>query len=49
VICLNGAAARLVEVGHLLIIMSFALMDFEEAKKFRPWVVFPNSNSNLLQ
>jgi aspartate 1-decarboxylase len=49
VICLNGAAARLVEVGHFLIIMSFALMDFEEAKKFRPWVVFPDSDTNRLR
>jgi len=49
VICLNGAAARLVEVNHLLIVMSFAQMDFEEAKKFKPWVVFPNSSTNLLQ
>lgn len=48
VICLNGATARLVEVGDLLIIMSFATMEFEEAKSFRPWVVFPDSESNLL-
>lgn len=49
VICLNGAAAHLVEVGHLLIVMSFALMDFEEAKKFSPWVVFPDSETNKLR
>lgn len=49
VICLNGATARLVEIGDLLIIMSFARMDFEEAKQFRPWVVFPDSETNLLR
>jgi aspartate 1-decarboxylase len=49
VICLNGATAQLVEVGDLLIIMSFAQMDFEEAKKFRPWVVFPDSETNKLR
>ena len=46
VICLNGAAARLVEVNHLLIVMSFALMDFEAAKNHKPWVVFPDSETN---
>ena len=47
-ICLNGAAARKVQVGDIVIIMSYALMDFEEAKKFRPAVVFPDSNTNKL-
>ena len=41
-ICLNGAAARKVQVGDIIIIMSYALMDFEEAKTFKPLVVFPN-------
>ena len=40
-ICLNGAAARLAQVGDLVIIVSFATMDFEEAKTFRPSVIFP--------
>lgn len=47
-ICLNGAAARKVQVGDIVIIMSYALMDFEEAKSFKPTVVFPDSNTNKL-
>jgi aspartate 1-decarboxylase len=43
-ICLNGAAARKVQVGDTLIIISYALMDFEEAKTFKPTVVFPQDN-----
>ena len=43
-ICLNGAAARKVQVGDTIIIMSYALMDFEEAKTFSPKVVFPENN-----
>lgn len=43
-ICLNGAAARKCQVGDVVIIMSYALMDFEEAKSFKPWVVFPEEN-----
>ena len=43
-ICLNGAAARKVQVGDTIIIMSYALMDFEEAKTFAPKVVFPDNN-----
>ena len=47
-ICLNGAAARKVAVDDLVIIVSYALMDFEEAKSFRPSVVFPDSATNRL-
>ncbi len=43
-ICLNGAAARKVQVGDICIIISYALMDFEEAKVFQPKVVFPENN-----
>ncbi len=43
-ICLNGAAARKVQVGDTVIIISYALMDFEEAKHFQPTVVFPENN-----
>ncbi len=43
-VCLNGAAARRVQVGDVCIILSYALMDFEEAKTFRPTVVFPEGN-----
>lgn len=45
-ICLNGAAARKVQPGDIVIIMSYALMDFEEAKKFKPTVVFPDPATN---
>ena len=47
-ICLNGAAARKVQVGDIVIIMSYALMDFEEAKSFKPSVIFPESTTNKL-
>src|SRR5690554_5915999 len=45
VICLNGAAARLVQVGDIVIIFSYAYMDFEKAKSFKPSVVFPDDNN----
>lgn len=45
-ICLNGAAARKVHVGDIVIIMSYATMDFEEAKSFKPVVVFPDPATN---
>ena len=48
VICLNGAAARKVEKGDIVIIMSYAMMDFEEAKKFKPSVIFPDTQTNKL-
>ncbi len=47
-ICLNGAAARKVQVGDTIIIMSYALMDFEEAKHFKPSIVFPDTRTNKL-
>ena len=47
-ICLNGAAARLVQPDDIVIIMSFASMDFEEAKTFKPTVLFPNPKDNSL-
>ena len=47
IICLNGAAARKAAVGDILIIISFAQMDFEEAKKFKPFIVFPDSNNRI--
>ena len=43
-ICLNGAAACKVQVGDTCIIISYALMDFEEAKQFKPAIVFPENN-----
>ena len=45
-VCLNGAAARKVQVGDVLIIISYAIMDFEEAKQFKPSVVFPDTETN---
>lgn len=48
VICLNGAAARKAHKGDIVIIMSYAHMDFEEAKTFKPSVVFPDPNTNKL-
>lgn len=47
-ICLNGAAARKVQVGDVVIIMSYAFMEFEEAKKFEPTIIFPDSENNQL-
>lgn len=47
-ICLNGAAARLAQVGDIVIIMSYAILEFEEAKTFKPWVVFPDENNKLV-
>lgn len=47
-ICLNGAAARLFQVGDEVIIMSFAQMTPEEAKTFKPQVVFPEGENNAL-
>lgn len=47
-ICLNGPAARKVAVGDILIIVSFAQMDFEEAKSFKPVVIFPDTETNKL-
>ena len=46
-VCLNGAAARKVQVGDVCIIISYALMDFEEAKTFKPTVVFPKEGNTL--
>ena len=47
-ITLNGPAARKVHKGGIIIIMSYARMDFEVAKTFKPWLVFPNENDNSL-
>lgn len=46
-ICLNGAAARKVQVGDVVIIIAYALMDFEEAKNYTPTVVFPKEGNKL--
>lgn len=48
-IVLNGPAARKVQKGDIIIIISYALMDFEQAKSFNPWIVFPDEKTNLLK
>ncbi|MDO4708033.1 MAG: aspartate 1-decarboxylase [Porphyromonadaceae bacterium] len=48
VICLNGAAARLVQPGDVVIIMAYALMTYEEAQGFKPSVVFPDTKTNRI-
>ncbi len=48
VICLNGAAARKVQPGDIIIIMSYALMDFEEAKRFKPAIIYPDTKTNRI-
>ena len=48
VVCLNGAAARLVQPGDVVIIMAYAWMDAEEARTFEPKVVFPDTLTNTL-
>jgi len=47
VICVNGAAARKFIPGDIIIIASYAMMDLEEAKLFKPVIVFPDHNNNL--
>lgn len=48
IICLNGAAARRAQPGDIIIIISYAIMDFEEAKTFNPWIIFPDTATNKL-
>jgi aspartate 1-decarboxylase len=47
-ICLNGPAARKVTLGDIIIIMSYASVDFQEAKSFRPTIIFPDTKTNKL-
>ena len=47
VCCLNGPAARLGAVGDIVIIISYASMEFEKAKQFKPWIVFPKEGNKL--
>ena len=47
-VCLNGAAARKVEKGDIVIIMSYAFVDENEARDFHPAVIFPDTHTNLL-
>ena len=45
--CLNGPAARNGVVGDIVIVISYAQMEFEDAKKFKPWVVFPKEGNRM--
>lgn len=47
-ICLNGAAARRVQIGDIIIIIAYGSMSQEEAKTFKPMVVFPDHNNHLV-
>jgi aspartate 1-decarboxylase len=47
-ICLNGAAARKVIPGDVIIIMSYAMLEFQEAKSFKPKIIFPDTKTNKL-
>ena len=46
-ICMNGPAARRISVGDTVIIISYATMDFDEAKKFKPTIIFPKEDNSL--
>ena len=46
-VCLNGPAARRGAVGDIVIIISYATIDFEEAKTFKPWIVFPKEGNKV--
>jgi aspartate 1-decarboxylase len=46
-VCLNGPAARLAQVGDIVILISYASMEFEEAKKFKPTLIFPTPENKL--
>jgi aspartate 1-decarboxylase len=48
-ICLNGATARLAQVGDIVIIMSYAHMEMDEARKYQPILVFPDADNKLIK
>lgn len=48
-ICLNGAAARLAQVGDIVIVMSYAYMEMEEARNYKPILVFPDVDNKLVK
>jgi aspartate 1-decarboxylase len=48
-ICLNGAAARMAQVGDIVIVMSYAYMEMEEARKYQPILVFPDADNKLIK
>ncbi|MGY6523412.1 MAG: aspartate 1-decarboxylase [Mongoliitalea sp.] len=47
-VCLNGPAARKAQVGDVVIIISYCYMDFEDAKKYQPKVIFPDDHNKLI-
>lgn len=47
IICMNGAAARKAQVGDVVLIITYAMMDLDEAKAFKPTVIFPDENNRL--
>ena len=47
-VCLNGPAARMVQAGDIVIVISYAAMSIDEARKFKPSLVFPNESTNTL-
>jgi len=48
-ICLNGAAARLAQVGDIVIVMSYAYMEMDEARNYKPILVFPDTDNKLIK
>jgi aspartate 1-decarboxylase len=48
-ICLNGAAARMAQVGDIVIIMSYAYMEMDEARKYEPILIFPDGDNKLIR
>jgi len=48
-VCLNGATARLAQVGDIVIIMSYAAMDMDEARKYEPILIFPDTDNKLIR
>jgi aspartate 1-decarboxylase len=48
-VCLNGAAARLAQVGDIVIIMSYAWMEMDEARKYEPVLIFPDAGNRLIK
>lgn len=47
IVCLNGPAARRGMVGDLVVVISYASMDLEKAKTFKPWIVFPKEGNKV--
>ena len=47
IVCLNGAAARKAQVGDIIIIVSYAQMELEEAKRFKPTIIFPDTDNRM--